>query len=139
MEKTKKVSFDFDETLSKPSIQEYAKQLIQNGVDVCVITSRFSDEKLKLQWEKENNIEIGYDWNDNVDLFEIVDSIGLPRDKVIFTEFKWKYNVIKDIPELLWHLDDSRSEVKRLNENTKTIGIVCFDSWKNKCERILNK
>jgi len=39
----KKVVFDYDDTLSIPSIQEYAKMLIEKDVEVWIVTSRFDD------------------------------------------------------------------------------------------------
>lgn len=35
-----KVSFDFDDTLSKPKVQEYAKELINRGIEVYIVTAR---------------------------------------------------------------------------------------------------
>ena len=37
------VSFDFDDTLSKKSVQNYAKSLIDNGVNVLIVTARYSN------------------------------------------------------------------------------------------------
>ena len=36
-----KISFDFDNTLSKKICQETAKFLIEKGFDVCITTSRY--------------------------------------------------------------------------------------------------
>lgn len=38
-----KVSFDFDSTLDKPYVQDYAQSLINRGIDVYVITSRYDE------------------------------------------------------------------------------------------------
>jgi hypothetical protein len=40
----KKVSFDFDSTLSRDDVQEFTSELINLGFDVWVVTSRFSNE-----------------------------------------------------------------------------------------------
>jgi len=37
------VTFDFDATLSRPDVQEYAKELIEKGIDVWVVTARYDD------------------------------------------------------------------------------------------------
>ena len=38
-----KVSFDFDGTLSRKDVQEYAKSLVNSGLEVWIVTSRFDD------------------------------------------------------------------------------------------------
>lgn len=66
------LSFDFDDTLSIPLVQDYCKSLIDIGVDVYVITYRcneFSNVKLL-----------------NLDLYEVTDRLGINRDKVILAE-----------------------------------------------------
>ena len=37
------VTFDFDGTLSRADVQEYALELISKGVDVWVVTSRYDE------------------------------------------------------------------------------------------------
>jgi len=39
-----KVSFDFDGTLSKKDVQKFAKELVEEGHEVWIVTSRFSNE-----------------------------------------------------------------------------------------------
>ena len=39
-----KVSFDFDGTLSRKDVQNFAKSLVNTGYDVWIVTSRFDDE-----------------------------------------------------------------------------------------------
>lgn len=41
----KSVSIDFDGTLSRVTIQDYAKSLIKRGIDVYVTTSRVEPDK----------------------------------------------------------------------------------------------
>ena len=42
-----KVSFDFDHTLSRKDVQTFAKELVNEGHEVWIVTSRFSDEAAK--------------------------------------------------------------------------------------------
>ena len=42
-----KVSFDFDGTLSRKDVQKLAKELVSEGHEVWIVTSRFSDEAAK--------------------------------------------------------------------------------------------
>jgi hypothetical protein len=54
----KKVSFDFDSTLSRDDVQEFASDLIDLGFDVWVVTSRFNDktaDEKNWWWVKKNN------------------------------------------------------------------------------------
>ena len=39
-----KVGFDFDSTLSRKDVQEFAKELVNDGHEVWIVTSRFDDE-----------------------------------------------------------------------------------------------
>lgn len=104
-----KVSFDFDDTLSRESIQQFARELIDSGIDVWIVTSRYKDK-------------------DNRDLFEVADLIGIGRDNIIFTEWCNKYHFVDGF---VFHLDDDHEELDLINKNTSTLGISCWgsDRW----------
>ena len=131
----KRVSFDFDSTLSLKSVQDYAESLINKGYDLWVVTSRVpdgSDPKWKIRgmW-----IEI-----DNSDLFGVTDRLGIKRDQIIFTSYRMKSEVMNEMGlEFLFHLDDDWVELNHINRETKTRGVSCFGTsgWKQKCNRIL--
>ena len=131
----KRVSFDFDSTLSLKSVQDYAESLINKGYDLWVVTSRVpdgSDPKWKIRgmW-----IEI-----DNSDLFEVTDRLGIKRDQIIFTSYRMKSEVMNEMGlEFLFHLDDDWVELNHINRETKTKGVSCFGTsgWKQKCNKIL--
>ena len=124
----KRVSFDFDSTLSLKSVRDYAESLINKDYDLWVVTSRFpdgSDPKYKLHgmW-----VPI-----DNSDLFEVTDMLGIKREQIIFTSHKLKSEVMNEMRlEFLFHLDDYWVEINHINRETKTIGISCFGNsgWK---------
>jgi restriction endonuclease Mrr len=44
MYKKYKISFDFDSTLDREDVQEFAKELVEKGHDVWITTSRFSND-----------------------------------------------------------------------------------------------
>lgn len=116
-----KVSFDFDSTLSRQSIQDYASTLLDSGYDVWVITSRPPDM-------------------DNRDLFEITDQLGIKRDQIIFTSHRLKSEVINEMKlQFLFHLDDDWVELNYINRETNTVGISCTNTsnWKSKCNKLL--
>lgn len=129
------VTFDFDGTLSRPHVQEYALELLDRGLDVWVVTSRYNN----LCLAKHNN-SIGTAHWDNNDLWTVVDKLGIPRWKVVFTNMEHKANFL-DKTNVVWHLDDDFYELSQMRaKKCKTIGIqVSSSSWKKKCEKILNQ
>jgi hypothetical protein len=121
-----KVSFDFDSTLSLRLVQDYAQSLIKRGFEVWVCTSRFSDENCK---------EVG----DNDDLWEVVERLGIPQERIHFTNKEDKYSFFED-KDFIFHLDDDWVELNHINSRTSTraIGVYGTSGWKKKCERIIN-
>ena len=121
----KKVSFDFDGTLSRPIVQAYAKELISKGVEVWVCTSRF-----------DNLHAPNINWND--DLFKVIHEVGINRKNLIFTNYIDKWEVLKDF-DFIWHLDDDWIELKLINKHTNIKALSVFGNsvWKNKCNRFL--
>lgn len=120
----KKVSFDFDGTLSRVYVQEFAKKLIKKGLDVWICTSRLCPKKQPIK-----------DWNN--DLFEVAKELGIPKNKIIFTNYEFKYKYLDD--DFIWHLDDDITELKKINKRKKVVGISVIggSSWRNKCIRVL--
>ena len=124
-----KVSFDFDETLSFKSVQEYAKELIEKGIEVHIVTSRY-----------ENRDDYDFVWeNGHNDLFKVADNLGIPRENIHFTNMEDKFHFFLD-KDFIWHLDDNNVELLCININTKTKGIDRVKSnWKQKCEELISK
>lgn len=132
-----KVSFDFDGTLEIPSITEYAKELMLcDDVEVWITTSRFGDDtKYKKFFKTTTNVDLT-----NNDLWELAAEIGIPKERIHFTDMADKWRYIKEM-NFLWHIDDDWVENRLILINTKTLAISSFGSpnWKGKCNRILNK
>ena len=105
-----------------------AKELIEKGIDVWVVTSRY-DELHKHRYP--NNPTLN-------DLWEVVDKLGIARHKVRFTcmESKSLYFLYSNV---IWHLDDDNIELKNMQyQKCKTIGInVGSSSWQKKCNKYL--
>jgi len=117
------VSFDFDGTLSRNDVQAYAEECMDKGCDVWVVTSRFDDSKSR---------------EGNADLFAVTDSLGIPRDKVVFTNMEWKYEMLKSLG-IDVHLDDYFVELNML-KTEKVIGIsVNSSSYRNKINRLIDE
>jgi hypothetical protein len=122
----KKVSFDFDDTLSYEVIQDYAKSLIKQGIEVHIVTSRYEDCSMY-------NFDCNHD-----DLFKVAKELGLDKDHIHFTNFMDKWNFFDIYEGFVWHLDDNPDEVIPINNLTKTIGIEVFTyAWLDRCNELL--
>lgn len=121
-----KVSFDFDGCLDIDVIGDYAKELVERGVDVWVVTARV------------DNMYGSPNWND--DLFDRVSKLGISLTKIVFTNMQKKEYYFKD-SDFIWHLDDDWQAVKEINSNTTVKAITNFgnETWKEDCEKILSE
>lgn len=136
-----KISIDFDDTLSIPSIQKYAKMLIEKGVEVWIVTSRFDDvAKYNSHFLRTIGVKLGNLQSQWDDLFVVADKLGIDREHIVFTNMQLKCTYFKDHPEFIWHLDDLLSETTEINKNTEVKGINWIEdaSWKNLCNRLLD-
>lgn len=126
------VTIDFDGTLSRNDVQEYAKELIYRGIDVWVLTSRY-DNLHKHLWPLNPT---------NDDLYAVLDVVGIPYYKVIFLNMDEKQNYL-DNTFVIWHLDDDKETLDEINHYSKYTGIkgidVNKDNWRQQCERTLIK
>ena len=128
----KKVSFDYDGTLALPSVEEFAKELVEQGYDVWVVTSRVGDDDLDNSFQPWKTP----DWNR--DLWESCERIGIPKDNVVFTSFKEKIDYLKD-KNYIFHLDDDLYELTAIMESgdsCRPLNVGHFD-WKNNCLEVL--
>ena len=123
------VTFDFDGTLSRKDVQEYAIELIEKGIDVWVLTTRY-DELHKHRYVLNPT---------NDDLWEVIDNLNIPRWKVRFTNMEWKANYLLHT-KVLFHLDDNYNEFFEIRKlKCKTLGIqVNCGNFRNKCNRIID-
>lgn len=122
-----KVSFDYDGTLDRKDVQGFCRKLIRQGVvEVWVCTMR----------TKEYN-DVLYKIADkstppNNDLFAVTDDLGIPRERIIFTEMQEKSDFLNG-KGFVWHLDDDWTVLKDLELNSDVKGIDVRKSfWKNK-------
>lgn len=132
MKTKRKLSFDFDDTLDREDIQEFAGALIKMSkqldlnIEIWICTARFGPENAP-----------NPRWND--DLFEVADRLKIPRERIIFAEMADKWTLLKD-QGFIWHLDDDSEELNLLNKHTNIRGISSWGNnvWKNKCMRLLD-
>ncbi len=123
-----KVSFDFDGTLTKSTVQEYAKELVGKGIDVYIVTSRYK------YFNKIDGLSV-----DNSDLWRLVGTIGIESKNVIFTEMEWKAEFFKKHKDFLFHLDDYTPELTRIMTTKGPKPISLNGNWKQKCNAIIEK
>lgn len=136
----KRVSFDFDSTLSIASIQEYAKMLIDKGIEVWIVTRRYdSEDKYTLDFLKEIQVEPDELKKQHAELFEIADRLGIKREHIVFMNMNPKYLFFKDNPDFVWHLDDDWTENLHITEFTTVKAVTWFGNrdWKTQCSRML--
>lgn len=131
-----KISFDFDGTLDRKSIQNYAKELIEKGYEVWIVTARFGDNK---KYQEFFQTSINVDITNN-DLKEVANSLGIPEERIHFTNMDDKWPFLKFHDDFLWHIDDDWIENKNILKYTKTKAISSLGAnWKSKCERLIKK
>ena len=121
-----KVSFDFDNTLTRISVQKYAKELVERGLEVWIVTSRMG-------FGKEPNPT----WND--DLFEVAKYVGIKRENIHFCCMANKSEFLKD-KGFVFHIDDDNIELSFIKTDTDVKPIYLFGNkyWRNDCEVALS-
>ncbi len=121
----KRVSFDFDHTLSSLKIQHFAHSLIKQGIEVWICTARHSNEnKLVDNWGNE-------------DLFFVTDFLKIPQEQIIFCNYEEKRPFL-EAESFEWHLDDDYMVINSLRDSFVP-GIHCLQKgWMDKCIKILN-
>ena len=112
-----KISFDFDSTLSKTSVQNFCFSLLLKDYDIWITTSRI----------KEFNGAIHY----HDDLMLVANSLCISEDKIHFTNTEFKAPYLEE-NNFNIHIDDDIFQLKEL-EGTNVIGIDVNDKqWKEK-------
>jgi hypothetical protein len=128
-----KVSFDFDHTLSRKDVQVFAKQLVDDGHEVWIVTSRFSDEAAK---------EKNWHWieGQNQKLFDVAEECGIKKENIQFTCMESKSVFLKD-KGFIFHLDDDDIELMDIFESKNSCRAIHVDhfEWKETCQDILKK
>ena len=133
-----KVSFDFDSTLSRHEVQQFAKELVQQGHEVWIVTSRISNEQSKIEYS--DNYTLDRVYKSNKKLFRIADNVGIPRSNIQFMNFQMKSEFIKD-KGFVFHLDDDSDELIAILESgysCKPINVNHFE-WEKDCKLHINK
>lgn len=161
MAKKIKVSFDFDGTLDRPEIQQYARELIGRGIEVWIVTARvdhymFEEERKKALTVVETPAGLtrpyapiyGYEMRKkprhHTDVIDVADSLGIPYERVMFvggyTEYKLEY--LNGLG-FAFHIDDDWYELKFFHLQKDSIDVqavnATLSTWREDCEKILNQ
>lgn len=100
------ISFDYDQTLSRPEIQDLAKYLKAHGHRILIITNRESRGK-------------------NSDLKSVAESIGVKDHHIWFCEMMGKDRFIRPGMQIDLHIDDDFIERDLIEEYCE---VKCMDS-----------
>ena len=95
-----KVSYDYDDTLTKEPIQQQAIQDIKDGKTVYIVTRRSKSQEV----------------------LDMANKIGIPESRVIFTGGYLKWESIKHYG-IGTHYDNNAREIELINSRTEAKGI----------------
>ena len=117
-----KVSFDFDSTLNIDVVQKLAKNIIDEGHEVWIVTSRI------------HGVDSSGNKRNNDDLFEIANELNIFKEQIHFCNMANKSEFLKD-KGFLWHLDDDEIELQfiRMETNVLPIHRRGGNDWWNQC------
>ena len=145
----KKVSFDYDDCLSDlETVQDYCKQLLlRPDVEVWIVTSRPKDPEafFRARYTAERFAEMWGDhqiWANDEDLYPMADALGIPRDRIVFTNWGLKADWFEQFGhDFVWHLDDNREEIGAIAQQTKVVPLSCVGGIQfiHKGNKLLNK
>lgn len=126
-----KVSFDFDSTLSRKDVQEFAKHLVNEGHEVWIVTSRFDTETIiakNWHWCKDQNQKV----------FEVAEYCGINPEHIKFTCMESKSIFLKD-KGFVFHVDDDSIELMDILESgdkCKPLNVENRD-WLENCKELI--
>lgn len=100
----RKISFDYDKTLSTEAGKQKAEEVIKAGNEVYIITARQESD-------------------DNKDLYSTAEKLGIAKDHIYFTNGKDKWVEVKRLGIDI-HYDNNQEQIDLINKNTKSRGIL---------------
>jgi hypothetical protein len=96
------ISFDYDGTLSTDKGKELAKQFIEKGIEVIIITARNSND-------------------DNSDVESTAQKLGI--SKIVYTNGRDKWSFVQKY-KVSTHYDNNEEQVNKINEKTISKGVL---------------
>ena len=128
-----KLSFDFDDTLARIDVQEFALSLQKSfpTIEQWIVTSRMSDES------KSRGLYGMKISGSNDDLFDVAEKINIPKSRIVFTNLEWKNEFFKN-KDFTIHIDDYPQELELIRATTKMFTInVLSNNWEEQTLRII--
>lgn len=135
-----KISFDFDHTLSQPTVQDFARQLAAAGWELWIVTMRFDTKERMERYYRERQ-ELAEDWQGNDDLFQVARQLGIPRRRVIFTNWQWKSRFLARRRFIL-HVDDCKYLLGEIRKKRLPLRVLnCWNNhrWQKVCLDVLRR
>lgn len=128
-----KISFDFDDTLDRQSVQSFAKWCIRQGHEVWIVTSRYPDE----YWADKNV----HNWVPNADLWDVAAALKIHADRVVFTGMTSKASWFSKHPDFTWHLDDCHDEIHEACQMDCPVPFVNSKGswWMKQCKNFMQE
>lgn len=113
------VSFDFDGTLTKKSVYDFAHYCIEQGLRIWIVTSRYGP--------------ITDDYNK--ELLRMSEKLEVNQERIIFTSGGLKKDYFRQFPDFIFHLDDDWIELHEIKLHTDIKAIACFGNtdWEQDC------
>ena len=129
----KKISFDFDGTISRhfggqpnpfeDDVRNIIKRLINDGHDVHIITRRYGNPMMI-----ENRI-----------VYEVAEILGINPENIHFTNREWKYNKINELG-IEYHIDDDMTDIDYIKNNCKnTTGFLLGNNGPEGFYKLINQ
>ena len=126
-----KVSFDFDGTLEFHDEQNYAKELVNRGIEVWIVTSRYEDTSNYSFVVPERS-------KNHKDLYDVAEKLNIPKERIHFTNMQYKSEFFKEQgKDFVWHLEDNALEIQLIkslkalhNSTVQVIDAVYGGNWK---------
>lgn len=112
LNKSYKISFDFDNTLDKEYVQRLVKVHQNAGDIVYIVTSRI--DKI---FDNDRNF-IGY--VENTDLYKMAEKLGISKENIHFTNQQLKLDTLIKLG-ISMHYDDDVIEIDEINRSNKEI------------------
>lgn len=92
-----KVSFDFDSTLELSVVQDFARKLVKNNIEVWCVTSRFDTKTYNngfIKPYREDILEV------NRDLIEVLNNLKIPLNRLKYTNMANKSTFFQSKEEI---------------------------------------
>lgn len=96
----KNISIDYDGTMTRSDIQELARRCIREGHNVFITTARWPDPMI-FRWVNAPT---------NEDMYSVLDSVGIPRTNIIFTNAGTKADFLVQAKVDI-HIDDNKDQI----------------------------